>query len=39
MTIQRLSTRYVTVLENPGKRSEQLVWPQHDEAVCANTDA
>jgi mannose-6-phosphate isomerase-like protein (cupin superfamily) len=29
MTIQRLSTRDVTVLENPGKRSEQLVWPQN----------
>jgi mannose-6-phosphate isomerase-like protein (cupin superfamily) len=29
MTIQRLSTRDVTVLENPGKRSEQLVWPHN----------
>jgi quercetin dioxygenase-like cupin family protein len=29
MTIQRLSTRDITVLENPGKRSEQLVWPQN----------
>jgi mannose-6-phosphate isomerase-like protein (cupin superfamily) len=26
MPIQRLSTRDVTVLKNPGKRSEQLVW-------------
>jgi len=29
MTIQRLSVRDVTMLENPGKRSEQLVWPQN----------
>jgi mannose-6-phosphate isomerase-like protein (cupin superfamily) len=27
MPIQRLSTTNVTVLNNPGKRSEQLVWP------------
>jgi mannose-6-phosphate isomerase-like protein (cupin superfamily) len=26
MPIQRLSARDVTVLKNPGKRSEQLVW-------------
>ena len=26
MPIQRLSSRDVTVLKNPGKRSEQLVW-------------
>ena len=29
MPIQRLSTRNVTVLKNPGKRSEQLVWPHN----------
>ena len=29
MPIQRLSIRNVTVLENPGKRSEQLVWPHN----------
>jgi quercetin dioxygenase-like cupin family protein len=28
MAIQRLSTTNVTVLKNPGKRSEQLVWPR-----------
>lgn len=29
MPIQRLSVRNVTVLKNPGKRSEQLVWPHN----------
>src|SRR5579884_3568209 len=29
MPIQRLSTRHVTVLKNPGKRSKQLVWPRN----------
>lgn len=29
MAIQRLSSKNVTVLENPGKRSEQLVWPRN----------
>ena len=29
MTIQRLSSQNVTVLRNPGKRSEQLVWPRN----------
>ena len=29
MAIQRLSTTNVTVLKNPGKRSEQLVWPRN----------
>jgi len=29
MAIQRLSTRGVTVLKNPGKLSEQLVWPKN----------
>ena len=29
MAIQRLSIRDVTVLKNPGKLSEQLVWPRN----------
>jgi mannose-6-phosphate isomerase-like protein (cupin superfamily) len=29
MPIQRLSARDVTVLKNPGKRSEQLVWDRN----------
>jgi mannose-6-phosphate isomerase-like protein (cupin superfamily) len=29
MSIQRLSIRDASVLENPGKRSEQLVWPRN----------
>jgi len=29
MTIQRLSVRNVTVLRNPGKQSEQLVWSRN----------
>jgi len=29
MAIQRLSTRAVTVLRNPGKLSEQWVWPHN----------
>jgi len=29
MAIQRLSIRDVTVLKNPGKVSEQLVWPRN----------
>jgi mannose-6-phosphate isomerase-like protein (cupin superfamily) len=29
MAIQRLSMKDVTVLKNPGKRSEQLVWPHN----------
>jgi mannose-6-phosphate isomerase-like protein (cupin superfamily) len=29
MTIQRLSAREITVLRNPGKDSEQLVWPKN----------
>jgi mannose-6-phosphate isomerase-like protein (cupin superfamily) len=29
MAIQRLSARDVTVLRNPGKDSEQLVWPKN----------
>ena len=29
MAIQRLSVQNVTVLRNPGKRSEQLVWPRN----------
>ncbi len=29
MPIQRLSIRDVTVLKNPGKSSEQLVWPHN----------
>jgi len=29
MPIQRLSIKNVTVLQNPGKRSEQLVWPHN----------
>jgi len=29
MPIQRLSISDVTVLKNPGKRSEQLVWPEN----------
>ena len=29
MTIQRLSVRDAAVLRNPGKRSEQFLWPQN----------
>jgi quercetin dioxygenase-like cupin family protein len=29
MPIQRLSPKDFTTLENPGKRSEQIVWPEN----------
>ena len=33
MAIQRLSARDITVLKNPGKRSEQLVWHRNAPAA------